>query len=125
MNKSAGKITDSEYEVMRVLWDAKEALPVAEIRKTICEKTGWEDSTVKTLLNRLRSKGAVTRQKRDVYYYSPSVREAEYNEYTTQVLIDRLYQSSAKNLIASLVSAKKLTEADIDELREMLRGIKK
>ena len=38
MNRLAEKIADSELEVMRVLWDAKTALPVAEIRKAICKK---------------------------------------------------------------------------------------
>lgn len=125
MNRLADKIADSEFEVMRVLWDAKTALPVAEIREAICQKTGWEGSTAKTLLYRLKRKGVVEQEKRDVYYYSPRVTEDEYNEYMTQTLIDKLYKSSAKNLIASLVSSKKLSEDDITELQEMFRGKKK
>ena len=125
MNRLADKIADSEFEVMRVLWDAKTALPVAEIREAICQKTGWEGSTAKTLLYRLKRKGVVEQEKRDVYYYSPRVTEDEYNEYMTQTLIDKLYKSSAKKLIASLVSSKKLSEDDITELQEMFRGKKK
>jgi len=125
MNPLAERITDSELEVMRVLWDAKEALPVAEIRKAICEKTGWENSTAKNLLYRLQSKGVVAQEKRDVYYYSPCITAEEYNEYVTQLLIDKLYKGSAKNLIASLVSSKKLNDEDITELRNMFRGQKR
>lgn len=123
MNKLAEKIADSELEVMRVLWEAKKALPVAEIRRAICEKTGWDGSTAKTLLYRLQSKGAVVQEKRDVFYYSPCITEDEYNEYTTQTLIDKLYKGSAKNLIASLVSSKKLSDKDIAELQNMFRGV--
>jgi BlaI family penicillinase repressor len=122
MNKLAEKIADSELEVMRVLWDAKRALPVVEIRKAICEKTGWEGSTAKTLLYRLQSKGVVVQEKRDVYYYSPCVTEDEYKEYTTQTLLDKLYKGSAKNLIASFVSSKKLSDEDIAELQDMFRS---
>jgi BlaI family penicillinase repressor len=125
MNRLAERIADSELEVMRVLWDAKTALPVADIRKAICEKTGWEGSTAKTLLYRLQSKGVVMQEKRDVYYYSPCVTEDEYNEYMTQSLLDKLYKGSAKNLIASFVSSKKLSDDDIAELRNMFRGSKK
>ena len=121
MNRLAERIADSELEVMRVLWDAQKALPVSEIREAICQKTGWEGSTAKTLLYRLKRKGVVAQEKRDVYYYSPCVTEDEYTEYTTQALIDKLYKSSAKNLIASLVSSKKLSEKDISELQEMFR----
>ncbi len=125
MNILAEKISDSELEVMRVLWAAKDALPVSEIRKAIQQKTGWESSTAKTLLYRLQNKGVVSQIKRDVYYYSPLISEEEYNEYTTQLFIDRLYKGSAKNLIASLVSTKKLTPDDIMELQNMLRSGKK
>jgi BlaI family penicillinase repressor len=122
MNKLTERISDSELEVMRVLWEAKTALPVAQIRKAICKKTGWEDSTAKTLLYRLQSKGVVAQEKRDVYYYSPRVTEEEYNEYMTQTLVDKLYKGSAKNLIASFVSSKKLSDDDIAELQNILRG---
>ncbi len=125
MNRLAERIADSELEVMRVLWDAKTALPVAEIRKAICKKTGWEGSTAKTLLYRLQSKGVVAQEKREVYYYSPCVTEDEYNEYMTQTLIDKLYKGSAKNLVASFVSSKKLSDDDIAELQDMFRGGKK
>jgi BlaI family penicillinase repressor len=122
MNRLAERIADSELEVMRVLWDAKTALPVAEIRKAICEKTGWERSTAKTLLYRLQNKGIVAQEKREVYYYSPCVTEEEYNEYMTQTLVDKLYRGSIKNLIASFVSTKKLNDDDITELLSMFRG---
>jgi BlaI family penicillinase repressor len=125
MNRLAERIADSELEVMRVLWEAKAALPVAKIRKAICQKTGWEGSTAKTLLYRLQSKGVVTQEKRDVYYYSPCVTEDEYNEYMTQTLIDKLYKGSAKNLVASFVSSKKLSDDDIAELQNILRGGRK
>jgi BlaI family penicillinase repressor len=122
MNKLAGRIADSELEVMRVLWGAKEALPIAEIRTALCEKTGWDGSTVKTLLYRLQSKGVVGQEKREVYHYTPLVTENEYSEYTTQKLIDKLYKGSARNLIASLMSSQRLSDEDIAELRNMFRG---
>lgn len=35
MNTLMSKITDAELKVMRVLWAAKEALPMATIRETL------------------------------------------------------------------------------------------
>ncbi|MDD4170588.1 MAG: BlaI/MecI/CopY family transcriptional regulator [Desulfotomaculaceae bacterium] len=121
MNKLAAKITDSEVEVMRVLWEAGGELPIAEIRKTLEQTSKWESSTIKTLLRRLCEKGVVLAVKREVFYYQPLVSEAEYNEYTTQRLIDRLYSGSAKNLVASLLGSKKLADADIEELRALFK----
>lgn len=121
MNTLISKITDSELEVMRVLWEAGHELPVAEIRKYLEKSSGWESSTIKTLLRRLCEKGVVTAVKREVFYYKPEVSEIEYNEYATQSLIDRLYAGSAKSLVATLLGGNKLNDADIKELRTLFK----
>ena len=121
MNKLAQKISDSELEVMRVLWSEKNAVTLSEIRKALSAGFDWEDSTIKTLLRRLYGKGVLKQEKRDVYYYTPLVSREEYEEYTTQTLLNKLYQGSAKNLIASLVSSNKLSQEDIKELKDMFK----
>jgi BlaI family penicillinase repressor len=121
VNKLAQKISDSELEVMRVLWSIKQAMTLAEIRKPLSINSEWEDSTIKTLLRRLHCKGVLKQEKRDVYYYTPLVSEDEYEEYTTQTLINKLFQGSAKNLVASLVSSNQLSQEDICELRKMFK----
>ena len=122
MNALISKITDSEVEVMRVLWEVDCELPIANIRKTLEQTSKWETSTIKTLLRRLCEKGVVLATKKEVFYYRPVVSEAEYNEYTTQSLIDRLYYGSAKNLVASLLGSKKLDDLDIEELRTLFKA---
>ena len=121
MSTLVSKITDSEVKVMRVLWEAGGELPIADIRKTLEQTSKWETSTIKTLLRRLCKKGVVLATKKEVFYYRPLVSEAEYNEYTTQSLIDRLYSGSAKNLVASLLGSNKLDASDIEELRTLLK----
>lgn len=121
MNKIISKITEAEVEVLRVLWDAGGELPMADIRKILEEKSKWETSTIKTLLRRLCEKGVVNVAKKEVFYYKPLVTEAEYNEYITKGLIDRLYSGSAKNLVASLMGNKMLNDSDIEELRSMFK----
>ncbi len=121
----ASKITDSEAIIMHVLWEAGNGITIADIRKSLEQKTNWENSTIKTLLRRLCEKGAVKAVKREVFYYEPVVCEEEYNEYTTQNLIDRLYSGSAKNLVATLLGSNKLKQEDIDELRTMFKVVGK
>lgn len=119
MNQLAERISDSELDVMKVLWEAEDALPVTVIREKLQERKGWEATTVKTLVSRLLGKGVIAQEKRKVFFYSPLVTEAEYNEWATSNLIHRLYKGSAKNLIAALVRSDDLTEADLKALREM------
>ncbi|MTI81111.1 MAG: BlaI/MecI/CopY family transcriptional regulator [Firmicutes bacterium] len=121
MSKLVTKITDSEMEVMRVLWEADGELPLADIRKHLMQTSNWETSTIKTLLRRLCQKGVVLATKKEVFYYKPLISKEEYAEHTTQRLIDRLYSGSAKNLVASLLGNKKLDDTDIEELRTMFK----
>ena len=95
MENLSEKISDSELEVMRVLWEAGDALPVTEIRQALQERKGWEATTVKTLIQRLLGKGAVSQEKRKVFYYSPLVSEQEYNDWAANDLVRRLFRGSA------------------------------
>ena len=117
----APKISDSELEVMRVLWQAGDALPVTEIREALQRSRGWEATTVKTLISRLVTKGVLKQEKRGVFYYSPLVSEAEYNDWATHDLISRVYHGSARDLVAALVRSDGLTQSDIDELRDLFK----
>ena len=115
----ADKISDSELEVMKLLWRAEDALPVTEIREALQRSRGWEATTVKTLVSRLVSKGVIAQEKRNVFYYSPRITEQEYNAWATGNLIRRLYNGSAKDLVAALVHSEGLTRRDLEELQAM------
>ncbi|MBQ6048579.1 MAG: BlaI/MecI/CopY family transcriptional regulator [Oscillospiraceae bacterium] len=122
MDTLANRISDSEIEVMKVLWAAEEALPLSVIRQSLQAKKGWEAATIKTLISRLVSKGAVIQIKRNVFYYSPAISEKEYNRWATKDLIARLYNGSARDLVAALVHSEGLTRDDIEELRAMFNS---
>ncbi len=117
----ADKISDSELEVMKVLWKAGDALPVNVIHETLQKDRGWEPTTVKTLIGRLAAKGAIRQEKRNVFYYSPLISEEEYNARATDNLIRKLYNGSARDLVAALVQSEGLSRDDIEELRNMFR----
>ena len=123
MNPLAEKISDSELEVMKVLWEAEGALPVTTIREALALRKGWEATTVKTLISRLLGKGVIGQEKRKVFFYWPLISEQDYNAWATESLIQKLYKGSVKNLVAELVTSDGLTQEDIDELRAMfLKG---
>lgn len=120
MEDVAAKISDSELEVLEVLWQAGKPLPIGPIRKTLTEERGWDGSTIKTLLRRLCEKGAVEAEKREAFYYSPLLSREAYRSWSTQSLIQRVYRGNARALVASLVQGDQLTRSDLEELRALL-----
>jgi BlaI family penicillinase repressor len=120
MDEMAAKISDSELEVLSALWDGTGAMTLAQIRQSLEGTHSWDSSTIKTLVRRLCEKGAVEAEKREVYYYCPLLTRREYRAWSTQTLIHRLFQGSARQMVASLVEGDQLSEQDIRELMELL-----
>ena len=120
MKGLAEKISDSELELMDVLWRAGEPMPIAAIRTELEKRRDWDSSTVKTLLRRLCDKGAVEAEKRAAFYYRPLLSREEYQRWSTSSLIRRVYRGSARDLVASLVRGDQLTGRDLEELRALL-----
>ena len=120
MEKAAEKISSSELEVMEALWQSAEPVPISQVRTRLEGAHSWDGSTVKTLLRRLCEKGAVEAEKRDVYYYRPLLSRQEYQAWSTQNLLDRVYRGSARDLVACLVRGSQLSREDLEELRCVL-----
>ena len=121
MDVLSEKISESELEVMRVLWEAGDALPITDIRRILQDRKGWEATTVKTLVQRLVSKGVLEQEKRKVFYYRPLVSESEYSGWAVSGMVQRLFRGSAKALVATLVNSDGLSDEDIAELREYFK----
>lgn len=114
----AEKISNAELEVMRILWREKVPVSFTDIRIELQNTKSWEKSTINTLIRRLVEKEVISVQKKDVLYYIPNVSEAEYIQAEEQNMIDKLYDGSAKNFVTALCHRGKLSEEDIDELKE-------
>ena len=111
------KISDSELEIMRILWREQRPLKAVELSEALISRRGWNKSTTNTLITRLRDKGLIEPTERyGVARYIPLVSEDEYILAEEKTLLDKF--GSAKKLALAMVKNKHLTNADIDELRE-------
>ncbi|MBR1660298.1 MAG: BlaI/MecI/CopY family transcriptional regulator [Oscillospiraceae bacterium] len=121
MGRTEEKISASELEVMKALWEAGEALPLTELRQRLQSRLDWSDATVKTLLRRLCEKGAVEQEKRKVFFYRAAVSREDYSGWAAKTLVDKLFRGSARDLVTALVKSDGLSERDLAELRELFR----
>ena len=116
-------VSDSELEILEVLWTAGNALNANEIRSALNDHKSWERTTVLTLIQRLVKKGAVLQEKRaqnnrEVYYYTPCIAREEYVRTETKNFVEKFFKGRSKNLAAALVDSDALTKEDIEELRD-------
>ncbi len=117
-------ITDSEYEVMKILWTAEEPLGLGEIMRRLPDNR-WTRNTVATLLARLSEKGIAGYEKHGkVNMYFAAMKKEDYSRKETKSLLSRLYNGSIKNLVAALYEKEEITGDELDALRKMLDGDK-
>lgn len=113
------QISDSELELMKIVWSNGGAALYAHIMAELA-KTGraWQKNTVITLLSRLVEKGFLTVGKigrRNEY--TAAVSQADYQAAQTQSLVNKLYQGSARDLVAALIQREALSARDYEELK--------
>ena len=116
--KKLGRLSETEMEVMEVIWGVAASVTVAQLLD-IFESKGWKTSTLSTILKRLIEKGYLTKSMiGKVNYYDPVLTLDEYKKHETQSFLSRLYNGKVKNFIASLVDDDELSRDDIAELKE-------
>lgn len=113
-------ISDAEWEVMQVLWDAAPLL-ASDVVERVAVKNGWSPRTVKTLLNRLVKKGALgfeAEGKR--YHYYPKVTRPECVRQESRSFLRRVFGGQAQEMLAHFVSETPFTPDEIHRLRQLL-----
>ena len=106
---------------MRELW-SRAPQSADEIAATLGPRQDWQLATVKTLLNRLLKKGAVTAERDGRrFLYAPAVPEDAWVADTGLSLIDRLFGGRLAPLVAQFASERKLNADDIAALKALLK----
>jgi BlaI family transcriptional regulator, penicillinase repressor len=124
--KPVPHLSEAEWEVMKLIWRRASATSTAsELAAELAGPTGWSESTVKTLLNRLLKKGALSFEKLGKsYLYFPVIAEEECRSAATDSFLNRVFDGSLSPLLAHFVSSQKLSVTEIGELERLLEKTK-
>lgn len=116
-----GRISDSELEIMKVLWEGAK-LTSSQIIGELSNKTSWSKTTIKTLLTRLVTKGVVKREKNknSLYYYEALISEEDYKKEENENFIAKLYKGSFNNMLLNFVQQKQISKKDLEDLIKMI-----
>jgi BlaI family penicillinase repressor len=116
-------ISDAEWEVMHVLWGAPAAWSAAQVVEALTGRKDWNPRTVKTLLNRLTKKGALTFEaKGKVYWYRPAVAREECVKSEGRSFLARVFGGDGGALLVHFVKNTPLSPQDVAELKRILNG---
>ena len=112
------KLFDSELKVMELIWE-REPVSAKELSLLAADRIGWNKNTTYTVIKKLQAKGYINRDDPGFIYTSLLSKE-DVRRTETRRLTDRLFGGSKKALFSALLADEELTEADLQELREII-----
>lgn len=119
-------LTDLETEIMQIVWRG-EPVTAAEVREALRESRPLALTTVITVMERLRKKGAIhavptiERSRR----YSASVAKEAVADNLLANLMCRFFDDSPASLVAHIMGREPIDEAELKAIRKQFRNSKK
>ena len=114
------KISDAEWQVMKVLWE-KSPITANHIVEKLTAETPWKPKTIRTLISRLATKKIVGFEKNGrQYMYYPLLAEDECVKQETRSFLNRIRSGSLKPMLAAFLEEENLSQEEIRELKKIL-----
>jgi len=116
------QISEAEAVVMEVLW-RRHPLGADEVVTALASRD-WAEPTIKTLLNRLLTKGAISASRDGRrYLYSPVLQRQAWVAEQSSGMLDKLFDGRVAPLVAHFSQRGALSPQDIAELKALIEGL--
>jgi BlaI family penicillinase repressor len=116
-------ISDAESIVMEVIW-RRNPIITDEVVAELAHHAKWQEPTVKTLLNRLLKKGAISAQKEGRrYLYSPVLKRDQWLAAESKGFLDRLFDGRLVPLVSHFSQHRKLSKKEIADLKRLIQEL--
>ena len=115
------RLPDSEFEVMKVIWNNEPPITTLQIIKDLDSGKDWKPQTVLTMLVRLIEKGFLKSERigRE-RNYTPVIQEKDYMRIETSDFMGRYRGNSFGSLVKTLYDGQNLSQENLQELKDWL-----
>lgn len=111
------KLFDAEYRITSIVWEF-EPINSTELVKVCRERLGWKKSTTYTMLKRLCERGVLQNNSANV---TALVKREQVQKYESDALLNRSFDGSLPAFLATFLRDRRLSAAEADELRRMIK----
>lgn len=121
----AVKPTESELEILRVIWDNGPST-VRQINEVLNTKKQVGYTTTLKLLQIMSQKGIVRADKSDrSHVYAALLREEETQHQMVDQLLNSLFGGSAKKLVMQALGNGKASQAELQEIKRLIQQLER
>ena len=121
--KRSVELTEGELRLMDVIWEKKKAT-VSEVVEALAGSNGAPAyNTVLTLMTILERKGYLRHSPAKTgraFVYRPAVTRERAAGHAVRNLLSRFFSGSAGDLVLNLIEDEKLSDAELQRVRELL-----
>jgi predicted transcriptional regulator len=125
MSNKQVKPTESELEILRVLWERGEAT-VRDVHEELSKTKDAGYTTTLKLMQIMHEKGMVKRDESNkTHKYIPLISREKTQKQFVGKMIDTLFQGSSTQLVMQALGNHKTSPEELDEIQKMLDNLKK
>ncbi len=119
------KPTEGELEILRVIW-SKGLASVREVHEELAKTKDVGYTTTLKLMQIMNEKGLVKRDKSSrAHFYTAAVSQEKTQKHLLGKLIDGLFGGSSAKLVIQALGNYKASDAEIEEIQQLLNNLKK
>ena len=119
-------VTDAELAILQVLWDRGRSTVRELTEQLYAEYSSSQHATVQKLLERLKAKGCVRRDRTAwPHLFEAAIERGDLIERRLQQTADKLCDGSIQPLLTHLVKGARLSAIDRESLRSLLDDLDK
>jgi len=119
------KPTESEVEILRVLWD-KGTATVREVHEVLSLHKDSGYTTTLKLMQIMFEKGLVKRDDSSkTHIYTPNVSKEKTQQQFVGKMINSLFSGSSTQLVMQALGNNKASKEELDEIQKLLNQLKK
>lgn len=114
------KPTESELEILSILWELKEA-SVRQVHERLSKTKETGYTTTLKIMQIMHAKGMVTRDEQSrSHIYSPATNQKETQKSLLKNLMNTAFGGSAQNLVMQALGQENPSKQELEEIRDFL-----
>jgi BlaI family penicillinase repressor len=125
MPKISVELTESEWSIIKAVWET-EPCSAPAIQERLSKSTGWHYSTVRTLMDRMVSKGMLSAKKEGkLTIYNSTITRADAQRGELFYALKHAFNGALTPMVQCLLESNDLKADDLAELEAMIKARKK
>jgi BlaI family penicillinase repressor len=124
MAKKNNELTEAEWAIMQAVWD-NQPCAAPTVQEELLSRKNWSYSTVKTLMDRMVTKGLLSTERiRNLILYRSAITRKQAQKGEIMRAVKRAFDGAFTPMMQFLLDSNRLSQKQLSELEAMIKSKK-